>query len=100
MRSSRALSTVEGQIATMSCSIVSLAGSLGIGPWELRVDEYPGLPGKEPGMSVAVGAKAPDFTLPNQDREPVTLSEQVKNCLLYTSDAADERSSVDLGGRR
>ena len=23
-----------------------------------------------------------------------------KNCLLYTSDAADERSSVDLGGRR
>src|SRR5262245_6192779 len=30
-------------------------------------------------MSVAVGAKAPDFTLPNQDREPVTLSEQLKN---------------------
>ena len=24
---------------------------------------------------------------------------QVKVCLLYTSDAADERSSVDLGGR-
>ena len=23
-----------------------------------------------------------------------------KTCLLYTSDAADERSSVDLGGRR
>lgn len=29
-------------------------------------------------MSIAVGAKAPDFTLPNQDREPVTLSEAVK----------------------
>ena len=26
--------------------------------------------------------------------------ESFKNCLLYTSDAADERSSVDLGGRR
>ena len=26
-------------------------------------------------MSVAVGSKAPDFTLPNQDREPVTLSQ-------------------------
>ena len=26
--------------------------------------------------------------------------EDVKSCLLYTSDAADERSSVDLGGRR
>ena len=25
---------------------------------------------------------------------------QPANCLLYTSDAADERSSVDLGGRR
>src|SRR5678815_5878285 len=25
---------------------------------------------------------------------------QFKPCLLYTSDAADERSSVDLGGRR
>ena len=24
----------------------------------------------------------------------------VQACLLYTSDAADERSSVDLGGRR
>ena len=26
--------------------------------------------------------------------------ERIKFCLLYTSDAADERSSVDLGGRR
>ena len=26
--------------------------------------------------------------------------EMVERCLLYTSDAADERSSVDLGGRR
>ena len=25
---------------------------------------------------------------------------QDRRCLLYTSDAADERSSVDLGGRR
>lgn len=28
-------------------------------------------------MAAEVGAKAPDFTLPNQDREAVTLSEQV-----------------------
>ena len=27
-------------------------------------------------------------------------AEQMLSCLLYTSDAADERSSVDLGGRR
>ena len=29
-----------------------------------------------------------------------TVFEGMKACLLYTSDAADERSSVDLGGRR
>mgnify|MGYP003381552157 CR=1 FL=1 len=28
------------------------------------------------------------------------LAHRVCPCLLYTSDAADERSSVDLGGRR
>ena len=28
------------------------------------------------------------------------LANQLCACLLYTSDAADERSSVDLGGRR
>ena len=30
----------------------------------------------------------------------VKATERYKSCLLYTSDAADERSSVDLGGRR
>ena len=30
----------------------------------------------------------------------VSFSEITFTCLLYTSDAADERSSVDLGGRR
>ena len=28
------------------------------------------------------------------------LDPELHRCLLYTSDAADERSSVDLGGRR
>ena len=32
--------------------------------------------------------------------EAVLLSNGPLGCLLYTSDAADERSSVDLGGRR
>ena len=31
---------------------------------------------------------------------PAKKSDDPKVCLLYTSDAADERSSVDLGGRR
>ena len=29
-------------------------------------------------MSIAVGAKAPGFTLPNEDREPVSLSAELK----------------------
>src|SRR5678815_2757124 len=35
------------------------------------------------------------------DIQPPPLADApVRICLLYTSDAADERSSVDLGGRR
>ncbi|HEY7445130.1 MAG TPA: peroxiredoxin [Vicinamibacterales bacterium] len=30
-------------------------------------------------MAAEVGTKAPDFTLPNQDREPVKLSDQTKS---------------------
>ena len=35
------------------------------------------------------------YTITNEDR-----IDKAHVCLLYTSDAADERSSVDLGGRR
>src|SRR5665648_1298566 len=31
---------------------------------------------------------------------PVSVLPEYQNCLLYTSDAADEEDSVDLGGRR
>ena len=34
------------------------------------------------------------------DAYPASADEEGDPCLLYTSDAADERSSVDLGGRR
>ena len=40
------------------------------------------------------------FDLDQDEALGVTSSPQVYICLLYTSDAADERSSVDLGGRR
>ena len=36
----------------------------------------------------------------DQHEHPHEAEVQPKPCLLYTSDAADERSSVDLGGRR
>ena len=40
--------------------------------------------------------------VPQQVREVLAplLVYDCRHCLLYTSDAADERSSVDLGGRR
>ena len=34
------------------------------------------------------------------DTQHKKLVDAINTCLLYTSDAADERSSVDLGGRR
>ena len=37
-------------------------------------------------------------TLSWNDEKVIDLPSEI--CLLYTSDAADERSSVDLGGRR
>ena len=38
--------------------------------------------------------------LPCHVGNPLAIWRKVAACLLYTSDAADERSSVDLGGRR
>ena len=38
-----------------------------------------------------------DVVLATQQQQPLAIA---GGCLLYTSDAADERSSVDLGGRR
>ena len=35
-----------------------------------------------------------------EDKEMIEKMTTSPVCLLYTSDAADERSSVDLGGRR
>ena len=48
------------------------------------------------GAADALRPHAPD---PARQGEPIPES-LLGACLLYTSDAADERSSVDLGGRR
>ena len=37
---------------------------------------------------------------PEDRPRPAASTPNILTCLLYTSDAADERSSVDLGGRR
>ena len=40
------------------------------------------------------------FIVPDVVERFVAKAAPLYPCLLYTSDAADERSSVDLGGRR
>ena len=45
-----------------------------------------------------VAAEVHAVDLPGNDADQCDFA--VCTCLLYTSDAADERSSVDLGGRR
>src|SRR5678810_352472 len=47
--------------------------------------------------SYAIGAETCYIYIRGEFTEPIA---RVEACLLYTSDAADERSSVDLGGRR
>ena len=44
-------------------------------------------------QEAAVAVRSPE-------RAPTAEELRFFSCLLYTSDAADERSSVDLGGRR
>ena len=48
----------------------------------------------------AHGTHLPETLLPLQRTYEELQAELLHHCLLYTSDAADERSSVDLGGRR
>ena len=50
---------------------------------------------RERGLTVHLGL-VPDA----EAAKTATVAAQLWHCLLYTSDAADERSSVDLGGRR
>ena len=58
---------------------------------------------KRQDLCLTTEAPQPPPESPAQPTDPPPASEYDANnitCLLYTSDAADERSSVDLGGRR
>ena len=50
------------------------------------------------GIAALLGCQGVDLVTPGHGGALLALD--VWGCLLYTSDAADERSSVDLGGRR
>ena len=54
-------------------------------------------PSREQLRHETLGALIPLAQVADVEAFPVLQSQA---CLLYTSDAADERSSVDLGGRR
>src|SRR5678816_212896 len=68
---------------------------------EIKLGGFSGLypvPGKPDCFyTITDRGPAPDFTVVQPAPTP---PKTYKTCLLYTSDAADERSSVDLGGRR
>ena len=51
-------------------------------------------------MGVQAGATANRVALEAIVKARNEGRDLMNDCLLYTSDAADERSSVDLGGRR
>src|SRR5664280_3635871 len=59
-------------------------------PWDL---------GARTGISALGGASCRRTTAPPERTGDIDLG-HVHDCLLYTSDAADEEDSVDLGGRR
>ena len=60
---------------------------------------YVGIPGFEPGTPCSQNRCATGLRyIPKNFIYQTSLNSP--DCLLYTSDAADERSSVDLGGRR
>ena len=55
-------------------------------------------------QNLAEGESYFHYALPLRPQDMVVgrnfITDRIEACLLYTSDAADERSSVDLGGRR
>ena len=59
--------------------------------------EYGGY--RAPGLNIVPGAN-PAIPTTSSPIDAIPLIASNGGCLLYTSDAADERSSVDLGGRR
>ena len=72
--------------------IRDLVRSRGLGDVYKR--QLPGEAGRSLGLGEVAGVLESDDDVGHLDAGVVEV------CLLYTSDAADERSSVDLGGRR
>ena len=84
--------------------IRDLVRSRGLGDVYKRQGDDPRLGAAGEGIATAIRGDARSRASAQAARGQITGSPHVDRhlgrCLLYTSDAADERSSVDLGGRR
>src|SRR5678816_4930825 len=78
------------QVATPMCLCAAIA-STAVSALTVAVDNSNNV------LSKAFIAILPSLAKPSADPRSKRLDRCI--CLLYTSDAADERSSVDLGGR-
>eukprot|EP00658_Telonema_sp_P-2_P009706 TRINITY_DN1360_c0_g2_i5.p2 TRINITY_DN1360_c0_g2~~TRINITY_DN1360_c0_g2_i5.p2 ORF type:complete len:112 (-),score=39.59 TRINITY_DN1360_c0_g2_i5:62-397(-) len=86
--------SVKGILAKLAAKTRELVTAEGLGGIECVVGVNPD------GASLNLGGEAKagvDVLGEDSGGEPVLC---VDTCLLYTSDAADEEDSVDLGGRR
>ena len=67
---------------------------------ELGWETEPLLPARKDHSRSIIGENVGKDKKPMPQKFSSKIDARGKICLLYTSDAADERSSVDLGGRR
>src|SRR5678816_681807 len=76
-------------------------GYMELGNWKEATEYFSRLQKKEPHYAEAAFYASLGYTkLGDYGHALATVVPLSSDCLLYTSDAADERSSVDLGGRR
>src|SRR5674536_54403 len=70
------------------------------GEWQVLAGEQVGCQGQGPHPRAVLGRGGDPGRRVGHRHPPTAAAAVLQGCLLYTSDAADEEDSVDLGGRR
>src|SRR5665648_1217234 len=86
------LSILAGELSVAEAARRAKVSEQSVGNWKRQF--------LEAGRAGLVAGKAGPTTREQQLEAEVADLTQALGCLLYTSDAADEEDSVDLGGRR